>query len=215
MVLELERFSKESDGSYRSPQTSPTNMEIEQLRQESEMFAGQVIELDEEIENLRLALEERDANVEKLQQEIENLRSVKPGDSDLEKVKDDKIAALMNELNDLKSRPVADGNEVDKIRTLEAEVDELRESNADQMSELRTLRRVARDANSSADEIAKANARTAEAMSKIDELRKVIDGMSKESESLKKELEESSSNPGDSAAEEAMKSLANRWALAM
>lgn len=214
---QVERLSNELESkSHRSTQSnSPTEMEMEQLRQESEMFAGQVIELDEEIENLRLALEDRDAKVDKLmqditklQQELEELRQAEPADDSFEKEKDDKIASLMTELNDLKSRPMADGDALERMRTLEAEVDELREANAEQMAELRTLRRISRDAKSSADDIARANASTVEAQAKVEELRKVIDTLTQESESLKKELEDArATSAGESSAEESLKNL--------
>lgn len=208
---QIEKLTKELDAqtqSKSSPQASHTEKEVEQLRQESEMFAGQVIELDEEIENLRCALDERNASVEKLEKQLEELQMVKPADDTLIKEKDDKIAALLNEVNDLKSRPMTDGDESSKITRLEAEVDELREAYDEQMSEVRTLRRTARNAEQSSDELAKAKAATAEAQAKIDELRNIIDNLSSETESLKKELEDAkASSNGADGVEEQLRSL--------
>ena len=204
---QLEKMSRELDAhAPHSPHSSPTEMEMEQLRQESEMFAGQVIELDEEIENLRCALDERNASVEKLEREVEELQ--KNVDDTLIKEKDDKIAALMNEVNDLKSRPMADGKELSRIRRLEAEVDELREAYDEQMNEVRTLRRTARGAMNSSDELAMAKAATKEAQDKVDELRKIIDNLSQETDSLKKELEHvKTSSAGNDTVDEQLKSL--------
>lgn len=207
---QIDRLSQELEShTRRNPQSSPTEAEMEQLRQESEMFAGQVIELDEEIESLRLSLEERDVSIEKLKKEQEELRNAKPVEPPkVEKDKDDKIAELMTEINDLKSRPMADGNELDKIRTLEAEVDELREAHGEQMNEIRQLRRVSRNATSAADDVARANADTAEAQAKVDELRKIVDSLSVESERLKKELEDArQAGAGSSLAEESLRIL--------
>eukprot|EP00977_Amphora_coffeiformis_P010962 scaffold2599_cov131-Amphora_coffeaeformis.AAC.3 len=203
---QIEKMSRELDS--HSPQSSPTEMELEQLRQESEMFAGQVIELDEEIENLRCALDERNARVESLEKELEELQQSNPTDRNLIKEKDDKIAYLMNEVNDLKSRPMADGNELSKIRTLEAEIDELREAYDEQMNEVRTLRRTVRGAKESSDELAKAKAATQEAQDKIDELRKIIDSLSEETDSLKKELEHvKAASGGNESVDEQLRSL--------
>jgi chromosome segregation ATPase len=173
---QMEKYS----GGGSMARSSSTEKEIEQLRQESEMFAGQVIELDEEIEKLRLSLDEREIALKELKKENAELRGTsRPED------KDDKIAALMTEIYDLKSRPMADGNELDRIRTLEAEVDELREANSEQMTEIRALRRSSRDSRTAADELATAKNQVAEAESKIAELRNVIDVMSQELETLK------------------------------
>jgi chromosome segregation ATPase len=200
LQFQMDSLSRELQDArgYRSPQSSPTEMELEQLRQESEMFAGQVIELDEEIENLRNALAERDHQLANLEKELGTARKIVPANFAMEKEKDDKIAALMSEANELKSRPMADGSEFDRIRTLEAEVDELREANSEQMSEVRQLRRLSRNARSAADEIAVTKGETAEAQSKVDELRKIVDNFSLESESLKRELEEARTGSADS-----------------
>ena len=203
---QIEKLSKELDS--KDPGSSPTESELEQLRQESEMFAGQVIELDEEIENLRCALDERNARVESLETKLEELQQNDPNERKLMKEKDDKIANLMNEVNDLRSRPMADGDELSKIRTLEAEIDELREAYDEQMNEVRTLRRAARGAKESSDELAKAKAATHEAHDKIDELRKIIDNLSEETDSLKKELEDAKASiGGDQNVDEQLKSL--------
>ena len=197
---QLERMSR-SDSSPRS-RSLQTEKELEQLRQESEMFAGQVIELDEEIEKLRLAAEERDTTLQKLKKENEELRKNQPSDL---KEKTDKIAQLMTEINDLKSRPMADGSELERIRTLEAEVDELREANTEQMSEIRTLRRSFRDSRAFDDEIAEARAKTAEAEAKIEELKKVIDTLSQDMASIRKESSTSTADSHLSIELEALK----------
>ena len=57
----------------------PLMKEVQKLRQEAEVFAGQVIELDAEIESfIRAAVEARDTQIVELQQELQTLRERQP-----------------------------------------------------------------------------------------------------------------------------------------
>ena len=67
--------SYELENSMQSDKESSSSMkEVQQLRQEAEVFAGQVIELDAEMENLRAAVEARDKQIIELQQELQTVR---------------------------------------------------------------------------------------------------------------------------------------------
>jgi myosin protein heavy chain len=98
--------------------TSPTWNEIQRLRKESEIFAGQIIEQDEEMEALKGELEGRQSD----------------------------ILSLKNELKELKMKKSSSQNHANEVVRLRAELDEMQEANSTQLMELRDLRRELREA---------------------------------------------------------------------
>jgi chromosome segregation ATPase len=136
--------------------------EAKSLRQEAEMFAGQVIEQDEEIEGLRNALQARETHVVEIQKE----------------------------LNEIKSKPVLSKIDASTVQDMEAEIDELKEGNSVQRDELRILRRTARDFETVADTISEAKRWEQFAKSDAEKYKKTADDLAREKTALLKELDE-------------------------
>lgn len=156
--LELLRDSNEG-GSFGG--------EVAELRKETEMFAGQVIEQDQEIEALKLALEERDNQLAGVQNEVK---------------------VLKEKAQEISSQPVID---VAKVKELSAEVDELKEANAVLRDEIRLLRRKSREYESAASRIDELKQEIQDRVKDSDEFERMIDNLSKEKADLTKALEES------------------------
>ena len=157
--------------------------ELKQLRQEVEMFAGQVIEQDEEIESLQNQVADKTSLIKDLERECENYQSA----AEISKKRSKEIESkLQNEIMDLEDRIATLQVEVDnktneqsranssvdtdRLSFLEAEVDELREANADKMSELRVLRRQVHESSTSGEELANAKADAFKYQNMADEL---------------------------------------------
>jgi chromosome segregation ATPase len=95
----------------------PSYEEMDRLRKESEIFAGQIIEQDEEMEALKNELDERDRE----------------------------IASLKNQLKTHEEQLSTNRADAKEVVRLRAELDELQESNRTHLMELRDLRRKLRD----------------------------------------------------------------------
>lgn len=134
----------------------PPGVDVEKLLQETEMFAGQVIEQDEQIDSLRKSLLQKNELVTQLEKIITRLRK----------------------------KETPSNSESDRNRVLEAEIDELRESNRDKMEELRLLRRTAREFALSADCLAEAQQETRESQRLTEEYRRMVEKISLEKTEL-------------------------------
>lgn len=102
--------------------TVPSLQEIKQLQSEAEVFAGQVIELDEEIESLRNSVTQKECRISELEKELEVAKKSSQGDSNPH-----------------------------HIVQLKAEIDELKEAYDTQQEELRALRRREREYDKNSD----------------------------------------------------------------
>lgn len=133
---------------------------VEQLQQEAEVFAGQVIELDGEIESLKSALS--------LQESL--------------------VADLEKQLTVAKSQPAV-ATHAAKILDLEAEIDELKEANLTQRNELRDLRRKVWEAEASSDEITRSKNEVLEARQEADSHKRAAEELDQDRTAIQKELE--------------------------
>lgn len=144
--------------------------EVERLRSETEMFAGQIIEQDEEIQNLKRRLEQRDDQVQLFKQELADLRvrveSANSSTESLEEVerlkrdvsritldlraRDEEIEYLQKKLEDTPQKMSVSGSS--EVASLQAELDELKEASQDNISELRDLRKQLWEAKQAAGE---------------------------------------------------------------
>eukprot|EP00550_Attheya_septentrionalis_P013137 CAMPEP_0198303672 /NCGR_PEP_ID=MMETSP1449-20131203/57006_1 /TAXON_ID=420275 /ORGANISM="Attheya septentrionalis, Strain CCMP2084" /LENGTH=1588 /DNA_ID=CAMNT_0044006173 /DNA_START=458 /DNA_END=5224 /DNA_ORIENTATION=- len=104
---------------------SPDQREIEKLRKETEIFAGQVIEQDEEIEELRATIKARETRNMSLVRDLAVLRR--------------KVGSIENDAN--------------KVANLELHIEQLQEANVKQRDELVDLRRKVRDSRGDADRV--------------------------------------------------------------
>jgi len=154
--LETLRSSRTQNGA------GPSWEDVEQLRQETEMFAGQVIEQDEEIEGLTATL----------------------------RIRDDQVKALEKELELLRARSSGDTEDHVRVRDLEAEIDELKEANKSQRDELRELRQASRQFGSSADAVAGARKEAYDAKQDSKRLQRMVDDLELEIKSLIRQLDE-------------------------
>jgi chromosome segregation ATPase len=167
LQAKLSTVSKQLESLRSDQKNGPlTWEEVKALREEAEMFAGQVIEQDEEIETLKNALQARET----------------------------RVIAIQKELNEIKSKPVQGRVDASQVQDLEAEIDELKEANSVQSAELRVLRKTARDYETAADKIAQAQMQEAVARKDIEEYQTMADDLAREKTALVKELEKSKSN---------------------
>ena len=142
---------------------SPLKAEIHRLHQESEIFAGQIIEQDEEMEVLKRNLHARDEQVVALKKDISELKSRgSQVDASELKLRDQQVSALkleismlkadmktrLNELanekiksREIQSAPSTSKNDSKRVIELQAEIDELQEAQETNRTELRDLRR--------------------------------------------------------------------------
>ncbi len=115
--------------------------EIERLQEESEIFAGQIIEQDEEFKRMQKVLKKRDDKISVLRSEIEGLnRKNSVTDNSLIEDRDRRISELEKKIELLESNEsdaVADPIEVKNLR---AELDEMQEAAESNRVELRDLR---------------------------------------------------------------------------
>ena len=127
LTSELESLRSEKHGS-----TGQLRQELRRLQQESEIFAGQIIEQDEELEALRAEIHSRDERIASLDRQLAIARgpNYKPG--------------------------MANPNgESPEVVSLKAAIDELEEANETYRDELRDLRVKARDYERVKDELAR------------------------------------------------------------
>jgi len=166
----LSAMSKELNALRSDPKGGVLSTEeVRELRQEAEMFAGQVIEQDEEIEALKNALQARDA----------------------------RVVVLQKEVNELKSKPAPAKVDTSKLMDLEAEIDELKEANEVQRDELRLLRRTARKYETVAERISEAEREEVLAKKDMEEFKTMSDDLARDKTALLKELEEAKSSKTD------------------
>ena len=125
LQAEVERLRKKKSGGKNAD--GPEWEELHRLQQESEIFAGQIIEQDEEIEGLRGELDEQRQIHASLSEQVTNLTS--NGD-------------VSNSANE------------SRLTELQAHLDEVQESNKAQREELRDLRHKLRDAQAEAERVA-------------------------------------------------------------
>jgi len=137
---EVERLRKNKGGSSKKAEDGPSWEELHRLQQESEIFAGQIIEQDEEIEGLRNELDEqRDINL-----------------------------SLSEQVSDLKSNGHAaarGGADEAKLANMQAHLDEVQEANKAHREELRELRIRLRETQLEADRVADLEVQLREAQS--------------------------------------------------
>jgi chromosome segregation ATPase len=162
LQAKLSTVSKQLESLRSDQKNGPlTSEEVKALRDEAEMFAGQVIEQDEEIETLKNALQARDT----------------------------RVVAIQKELNQIKSKPVQEKVDASQVQDLEAEIDELKEANSVQTAELRVLRKTARDFESATDKIAQAQRKEAVARKDVEEYQTMADDLAREKTALVKDLD--------------------------
>lgn len=142
--------------------------EIRRLQQETEMFAGQIIEQDEELQNLKRSVMRRDEQLFSLKRELSEVKangvSSSTRDSEMDSLRvelsrvtaelqarDVQIVEVKGQLEQAKQNKTGEEDSDDVIQ-LKAELDELREANAENRSELRDLRKQLWDAKQSAGE---------------------------------------------------------------
>jgi chromosome segregation ATPase len=168
--------------------------EVERLQNETEIFAGQIIEQDEEIQNLRRRLQQRDDQVQLLKQELADMRERvqnSPSSADaleeIERLKrdvsritldlrarDEEILHLQKKVESTEQKLAhADPSQV---RHLQAELDELRDANEDRRAELRDLRKQLWEAKKAAGEANDLKHELAQAQYAFDEYKRTHTG---------------------------------------
>ena len=175
LQAEVERLRKKKSGGKNAD--GPEWEELHRLQQESEIFAGQIIEQDEEIEGLRGELDEQRQIHASLSEQVTNLTS--NGD-------------VSNSANE------------SRLTELQAHLDEVQESNKAQREELRDLRHKLRDAQAEAERVADLEVQIREAqslnsrsMNSFDrdeieefEMREQLENLKRSKSALEKELRE-------------------------
>lgn len=159
----------------------PSWDEVKELRKETEMFAGQVIEQDEEIESLNKTIIAQDQQIAGLREELLKLR--------LNVEQAQKI--VLQEPEPVSTRTIEE-EEADKkqIGRLKAEIDELEESNAVLRDEIRLLRRKSRDVEVSAMEIDRMKEELQDAKKDAREFEIMMEDLSTERSQLLREIDE-------------------------
>lgn len=186
---------------------SMLDSEVERLQQETEMFAGQIIEQDEEIQNLRRRLQQRDEQMQLLKQELSDLKDRSENSAplpekseELERLKkdvsrittdlmarDEEIVYLQKKLEEAKEEAAsADPN---LVTNLQAELDELKEANEDNRSELRYLRKQLYEAKQAAGETNDLKLELAQAKYAFDEYKRTQGAVASTSEEDRKVIE--------------------------
>jgi chromosome segregation ATPase len=168
--------------------------EISRLQQESEIFAGQIIEQDEEMENLKRDVHVRDEQVVALKKVISELKSRgSQVDASELKLRDQQVSALKLEISmlqaDMKTRltelanekikmaelqsvPSTAKNDSKRVIELQAEIDELQEAQETNRTELRDLRRQLWQAKEAAGEAGDLKVELAQAKYAMDEVQR-------------------------------------------
>ncbi|GAX22977.1 hypothetical protein FisN_15Hh128 [Fistulifera solaris] len=142
--------------------SSLSSQEVSQLRREAEVFAGQVIELDEEIDSLKKSLESKDGEINDLKKVIQKLESS----------------------SGMRSAAFSSRGAMD----LKAELDELKEANAVQLEEIRLLRRRAREFETQADQVSRAQHEASTIRFEAEQLKDSVATLSKERDDVLHEL---------------------------
>ena len=186
LQAEVEHLRKKKSGGKKAD--GPAWEELHRLQQESEIFAGQIIEQDEEIEGLRGELDEQ--------------RAIN--------------ASLSKQVADLKSNGnAANAANESKFTDLQAQLDEVQKINRAQREELRDLQYKLRGAQAEADRVADLEVQLREAqsspsksrsMSSFDvdeieefEMREELEHLRRSKSALEKELRQMKANNGSTS----------------
>ncbi len=162
--------------------------EVERLKEETEMFAGQIIEQDEEIQNLRRRLHQRDDQLQLLKREVADLKE-RFGNVEMSTKQSEEVQRLKKDLSrvavDLKARDEEvlhlqkrleetrhQAAPAEIVSRLQAELDELQEARNDNHAELRDLRRQLWDAKQAAGEANDLKLELAQAKYALDEYKR-------------------------------------------
>ena len=143
--------------------------EIAQLRQETEVYAGQVIELNEDIEALKGEVASRDTRIQSLNKHIDELKL--------------KVASASSP-----PPPPPPPVNASRVVDLEAEIDEMKEANEVQRDELRLLRRKVRDLEVREDEVSEIRNALKAAEAEIERLLSQLEGATEEKDRIEKQL---------------------------
>eukprot|EP00934_Nitzschia_sp_Nitz4_P000179 Nitzschia sp. Nitz4//scaffold481_size5438//445//4998//NITZ4_009224-RA/size5438-processed-gene-0.2-mRNA-1//-1//CDS//3329552871//179//frame0 len=192
---------------------SALKSEILRLQQETEMFAGQIIEQDEEIQRLRRMVKQRDESMVLMKKEMSQLEHARGMNSltekqaqqimeskkeinrlnDVVKSNQDQVAKLEGELEAAKRASSASAAS-DKVKAIQAELDELRDEHEDNRQELISLRRQLWDSKQAAGMANDLKLELAQTKYAFDEYKRTqgagtSDDQSKEIQSLKTTLQ--------------------------
>jgi chromosome segregation ATPase len=178
--LDATKERQQQQESTNSKVIAPSWDEVNQLREEAEVFASQIIELDEEIDTLKATVELRETRIGQLEQELKEAKG-------FAETRIGQLEQGLKEAKDLgKSVPV----DPKKIMNLEAEIDELQEANTTLQDEIRLLRRKAREFETYSDDIEKVQQELRKSRNQMDDLKKNADTAEGEVEKLTQLLEE-------------------------
>lgn len=138
----------------------PSWRELERLKQESEIFAGQIIEQDEEIEDLRRLLDEayvkanENDNLKKMINDLREQLEINEAGDNVERIKveldDERKKRLELELEVQKFK---DNKRDTRLSRIQKELEEVEESNQNLQDEIRDLRRKLRSSQLEAERI--------------------------------------------------------------
>jgi len=134
-----------------SSRNNPTWEEYTRLQQESEMFAGQIIELDEEIEDLRQRLHDEQAQanvgsnltyaVEELTNQVQQQKTLRSDEVKRHGTAVDKLNDELKEQKDLVKRRMDEvGRLQDSVKKMNAELKEEQEARKEQDGEVKNLK---------------------------------------------------------------------------
>ena len=159
-----------------------TEVLVEQLQKEAEVFASQVIELDDEIEQLRSRISQHERHISDLENQLQEAKQQQP--SLLANVNNRSVDVNENDF-------IAKSTKKEftlKILDLESEIDELKEANMTQRTELRDLRRKVLYSESTTDEIVHVRNETVELKAMVETQRTTIELLNQEKLTLTEEL---------------------------
>jgi chromosome segregation ATPase len=205
----------------RSHGSAMLESEVERLQNETEIFAGQIIEQDEEIQNLRRRLQQRDDQIQLFKQELADVRDRVENSprstealEDAERLKielsrltidlqarEEEIVHLQKQLASTEQKLA--GSDPSSVLDLQAELDELRDANEDNRAELRDLRKQLWDAKQDAGAANDLKLELAQAQYAFDEYKRKHGGSGinnddkKTIEKLKSDLQASESRIAD------------------
>jgi len=121
---------------------SSLRVEIDRLREESEIFAGQIIEQDEEFKRMQRILSNREEQISSMKTDIEVLQKKVINDNDL-------IGNVTPFVSVNESLSTSE-SDLSKIKYLQAALDEMQEATESNRIELRDLRQQLREAKETA-----------------------------------------------------------------
>jgi len=142
--------------------SGPSWAEVRRLQQESEIFAGQIIEQDEEMEALRTTADERTMH----------------------------ILELEKDLASVKRKAVSHDRDMGRFEDMQAELDEIQEANDTHRSEIRDLRKQLRESKTHTNEFLDLRAELEQAQYAMEEMRHNLAFSTEEGMKLQNEIEE-------------------------